>query len=218
MSQDDWYRKTTWSENDQKEFFERLRRSRSTYNKAQYTRIQASYLQSVGTIEMIHNSLSLLDMLLQEWPEESELAMTYLQKAECYEKLNKIDFALESYRKCFEAQRDYKNAQTMAHLNFSVFVVEHELEELFLEANNILDEFSEELLFPIDIFIYCASKSVFYYNANELEKSKDFAEKAIEAASKTDSGFTYHKNKGLVKDISPKINEHLSRVLNLEKN
>jgi hypothetical protein len=46
----DWYRKTTWSEADQADFFARFKRSRTPYNKAQYLRIQANYLEGVGSL------------------------------------------------------------------------------------------------------------------------------------------------------------------------
>jgi hypothetical protein len=57
----DWFRKTSWSETDQADFFARLKRSRGASNKAQYLRIQASHLEGVGSPGLLRASLTLLD-------------------------------------------------------------------------------------------------------------------------------------------------------------
>ena len=45
MSKDDWFRRTTWSDEDERAFFARLVRSRGIFRKAQYLRIQAVTLR-----------------------------------------------------------------------------------------------------------------------------------------------------------------------------
>ncbi len=79
----DWFRKTTGSEADQADFFVRLKRCRTAYNKAQCLRIQASHLEGIGSHEMLRASLELLDKLFAEFPEQTQLASVYSQKASC---------------------------------------------------------------------------------------------------------------------------------------
>ena len=70
MSQKDWFRKKTWTPQDREDFMVRLSRSRKTYNKAQYTRIQAVELLATKDPKLIQPALELLDMALSEWPGE----------------------------------------------------------------------------------------------------------------------------------------------------
>ena len=44
MASGDWYRNNDWNDTIETEFEARLKRSRGAFNKAQYLRIQASYL------------------------------------------------------------------------------------------------------------------------------------------------------------------------------
>ena len=103
MGRDDWYRHTTWTENDQAEFFERLRRSRGTFHKAQYMRIQALYLPQSG----LHaEALTLLNMQLRDYPEEdTQVTGALLQKAECLWSIGDHHGAFETYTNALAAQR-----------------------------------------------------------------------------------------------------------------
>jgi hypothetical protein len=67
MSNDDWFRRKTWTPVDCAEFFDCLRRRRGAFHKAQYARIQAYELQNVGTMETLHGAVELLDTILAEW-------------------------------------------------------------------------------------------------------------------------------------------------------
>jgi hypothetical protein len=49
MSKTEWFRRTTWTPEDEASFRARLKRSRGSFHKAQYLRIQAEHLQEVGT-------------------------------------------------------------------------------------------------------------------------------------------------------------------------
>ena len=69
MGRYDWYRKTTWTEQDRSEFWLRLNRSRNDFNKAQYLRIQALTLEETGVEANIHASMELLDGRLADYPD-----------------------------------------------------------------------------------------------------------------------------------------------------
>ena len=74
----DWFRRTTWSPDDEREFFARLGRSRGPERKAQYLRIQASHLATAAP--PLHGpALALLDRLLAEYPGDLMLAQVHAQ-------------------------------------------------------------------------------------------------------------------------------------------
>ena len=131
MGKEDWYRKTTWSKSDKEEFFERLKRSRTSFHKAQYLRIQASHLQSVGTIEMANHSLELLDLMFKEFPEKSELSSAFLQKAECLIILGNIQQAIDEMRNTLQSEREFPNVKTYAWLEFGWTTIIYQLSDLY---------------------------------------------------------------------------------------
>ncbi len=103
MSNDDWYRKTSWNQKNKEDFFARLKRSRDSYNKAQYLRIQAGYLQR----DYPDDSKELLFMLFDQYPERSELASAYLQMAEIEVEQGYDEKAIEFFKKSIQQQREY---------------------------------------------------------------------------------------------------------------
>jgi hypothetical protein len=64
MAKAEWFRRSTWTKQDQDEFYARLGRSKTLYNKSQYVRIQASHLQRAG---LVRESLELLARIIHEF-------------------------------------------------------------------------------------------------------------------------------------------------------
>ena len=161
-----WFRKTSWSEADQTDFFARLKRSRSALMKAQYLRIQAIYLEGVGSPELLRSAIKLLDKMLTEFPESIELACAYGQKASCLAKLGELDQALVCYRSALETERLFPSVQSHAYIKFGRLVAEKRLTRLFDEALRVLDERKlSGTLFPVEIYgniwnsrNYCGAK------------------------------------------------------------
>jgi tetratricopeptide (TPR) repeat protein len=197
----DWYRKTSWSEADQADFFARLKRSRTPYNKAQYLRVQAYYLEGVGSPELLKVSLTLLDKMLGEFPEKTQLASAYGQKASCLAKLGEIDQATTNYQRALETEREFPNVKTDAFIKFGKLVVENKLTQFFDEALVALQEFkSRGIRFPRDIFHAFVILSIIAAQRGEAEKAEEFAKVALEAADKVHSELRYHSTVGLVRD------------------
>ena len=71
MRKDDWYRNANWNDQIESEFEARHKRSRGNYNKAQYLRIQASYLLNSSLIENQKKGIQLMERLINEYPEET---------------------------------------------------------------------------------------------------------------------------------------------------
>src|SRR5690606_10834397 len=103
MTQDDWFRRTTWTETDAQSFYERLRRSRGAFHKAQYLRIQAYTLAQERQEPLVRVALDLLGQLFTEFPDLSQLASAHLQAARCYEQLGETLQALDHFQRSLDA-------------------------------------------------------------------------------------------------------------------
>lgn len=215
MSNEDWYRMKTWSKSDQEDFFARLKGSRTTFHKAQYLRIQASYLQSIGTKGMAFNSLELLDLMLKEYPEKSELSSAYLQKAECLITLGKIEQAIDEMRNALQSEREYPNVETEAWLEFGWTAIIYQLSYLYDEVLGILNEFKSDLIFPVDKYRWNAIQAIIADEKGNQSTAKKFASIALEASSLAHSGFRYHPKVGLVQNPNAKIHPRLIELANI---
>ena len=214
MSKEDWYRKTTWSNSDKEVFFVSLERSRTSFHKAQYLRIQATYLQSIGTQEMALHSLELLNLILKEYPEKSELSATYLQKAECLITLGKVESAIDEMRNALQSEREYPNTKTNVWLEFGWTAIIYQLSYLYDETVEILDEFNSDLMFPIDKYRWNAIQAIIENEKANKIAAKKFALSALEASSLSNSGFRYHQKVGLVQNMNEKTHSKLIEIAN----
>ncbi len=215
MGRNDWYRRTSWTEADQAEFFARLNRSRSPSNRAQYLRIQAWYLQQVGTPDMLRAAMDLLDRVLKEHPETFDLALVCLQKAECFLALGELEAALEWFRKAMQREREKPNVRTAAALKFAWTVVERGLTDLYDEALAALEgyvELNRRLVFAYERYLIQAVRAVIAEERGYPEMARELARRALEAAAQTHSGFRYHPKVGLVHDTDTAIHARLVRM------
>ena len=198
----DWFRKTTWREADQADFYARLKRCRTTYNKAQYLRIQACHLEGVGSPEMLKKSLELLDKMFAEFPEQSQLATAYQQKASCLAKLGNIGGAISNYQRALETERQYPRVKSYAFMEFGKLVALNKLARFYDEALAALEAelVSRGIQFPSDTFNAYGIRSLIAAERGLAQKAKEFAQVALEAAAKDHSGLRYHPEAGLVRD------------------
>ena len=196
----DWFRKTTWSEADQADFFAHLKRSRGVGNKAQYLRIQASHLEETHKPELIQVALTLLDKMLTDFPEQGELASAQKQKASCLAALGKTDEAIASYRDALNTERKFPIRRTRAWLEFGRFICDRRLVDFYDEALAVLDELKYDLIFAADVYEFSGIRAIIAANRGDSESAKRFAKSALESAATTHSGFRYHPTAGLVRN------------------
>ena len=192
---DDWYRRKTWTEADQTEFNERLSRSRGQYNKAQYLRIQASYLEDKYPAA----SLELMNRIVTDFPEPCELAQTYLQMAHCYSVLSDTDNAVRCFRKALVQEVEYPKSRTQTYLDFPVFALVNNLTELYEEVTTVLVQHQSWILFPVDRYMWNMCLALIADYNGDIEAARNHASAALQAADEQQSGFRYHPKVGLVK-------------------
>ena len=212
MGREDWYRNTTWTKDVRNAFFKRLGRSRSSFHKAQYVRIQAHYLEETGERKNVNAALALLDLMIEKWPEPVELAAAHLQRARCYERLHKWKCAINSHRDSIKAEHEYETAQVGAALHFGWLVVRRCMSKYYDEVLSVLDTGEEMLLFPINQFKYASIFSIILHHKGEKDGARRFANMALEANGKKESPFRYHKKLGLVANPPKAIMKKLIRI------
>jgi len=209
MGRDDWYRRSSWTEADRLEFYQRLKRSRGSYHKAQYARIQASYLAGAGHIEP---AIDLLNRLFVEFPHESQLAQAHLQKAQCFITEGRIDDAIQEFRATLEAEKRYPKSRTQVWLDFPWFVVTRAMSDLYGEALEFLESGDRWTMFPVDEYRLAAIRAFMADENGQSELARDFANTALSAATKEYSGFRFHPKVGIVSRQDAEIKRRLERL------
>jgi len=209
MADESWYRRRTWTAEDQSEFHAKLRRSRGGFQKAQYCRIQAYELQQAGNFK---GALELLDLLMAEWSDDAQKAQVFSQKAQCLEALGSITEALVSYRLVFDTQRKEPGTITNAHLAFGMLVALAPCPELYDEALSVLDEFESPSWFPYLDFSAATIRALIADAKGDRELAARQAKAALTEAAKTHSGYSRHPRLGLVTSIKPDLESRLNRI------
>lgn len=207
----EWFRRTSWSPDDEREFFARLKRSRGARNKSQYLRIQASHLEGTGDSRLVEVSLGLLSLLLRDYAEPSQVACAWKQRASCHERLDQIDEAMEAYRKAIQAEQEQPNWKTGAALDFAWLVATRRLRFVYEEALRLLDASQASVTFPLDAFRHSAIRAMIAADRGDRASAGRFAQAALESADRKESGFRYHKNLGLVGSKHREVVEQLKR-------
>jgi tetratricopeptide (TPR) repeat protein len=206
MPSRDWFRRTTWTSRDEHDFSARLARSRSSFHKAQYTKIQAITLAQIGDKALSEAALRLLQRLFAEFPDPSQLEGAHLQAALIHVQLGNEAAAIEHFRSGLRAKAAYPNSDAGTALEFPWFIARHNLSAHFVEALEALK--SARLAFPVQVFKSAAIRAtVAQFQGDQLGASR-FAREALEAASLKRSPFRYHSSLGLVGgEYEPTIQE-----------
>lgn len=146
----DWYRRKSWTESDQEEFFTKLKRARKD-NRAQYLKIQATEFEETGKTELLNAAERLLNQLLDEYPDDSFNKSSSLHiLGNIYKRRNNLETALAYYKEAVEFEKDYPNVKTQADLDFSDLVVRLEKSEHYSLVEELLNERLKNSLFPVE--------------------------------------------------------------------
>lgn len=211
----EWYRRETWSIEDELDFYAHLRRARTSRNKAQYLRVQCVHLKQPDKPDLVRAGLRLVQQCVTEFPEEkSEIAISYCLMAECYSILNERENAIDAYLKCFDAQRRCPNYLTGAPNSFALFVIQHNLQDQFELAASVLIEFNVHMIMPLEIYEHYGCLAIFAQKEGLQIEAKTFAQLALDAASRVHSGLWKHPKLGLVKDPESDFHKRIELIFN----
>jgi tetratricopeptide (TPR) repeat protein len=212
LGTEDWYRTKVWNSAAQQAFMARLGRSRSEFHKAQYLRIQAYELVNKISTPLIDEALELLNLLITQYPDKSQLSTAYSQQGKCYLALKQDILALKSIEMALLAQRNYPKSKGDAYQDFAELVLKLKLVDRYGEALELLDEFGNYDLFPIMKYRTARAKALIHSELGTIELAKVFARQAIEAANMSESPFILHKKLGLVHTPDSEMHSRLEQL------
>lgn len=204
MSADNWFRNTEWSEAIASQFEAKLRRAR---RKEQYLRIQACML-APSRPDVAH---VLLDRYF-EMQDDFDHAQAHVDRATAYLSEGKIEEAIASYEAAIEREAEFPNLRTQAYVELPYLVAVHGLVNHYARAVEILDTHQDRLMFAVDHFKWNAAQAIIAHARGSTTSAKSYAEAALSAAERDNSGFRYHPTVGLVQGSYSEIQALLRRL------
>jgi tetratricopeptide (TPR) repeat protein len=209
----EWYRRKTWTEADESEFFTKLSRARKD-GRAQYLKIQAMELVETREQTLLNVAESLIDKLFSDYPEDKfnrPGALTTL--AEIYELKGNLDKSIDYYKQAIDFEVVYPQVKTQAYLNYSELIVKTNKTSLFDDVEKIiLDRLSENFIpFPIEKYKQYSILSIVNKYKHNFEQAKQYEELAEKYANQETSGLRYHKYLGVVKERDSWLDRLLKR-------
>src|SRR5437870_89636 len=103
------------------------------FQQARDLRFRATQLQKRGTVSMNEVALVLLEQLIRDCPEPSQLSAAHAQRAACLRMLGRVDEAVGAYRSAFDAEREFQQVHCLAYLEFAELVLAVGRTDLFAE-------------------------------------------------------------------------------------
>lgn len=207
MADRDWFRNETWTEAIEARFFEKLRRARAN-NKSQYLRIQAYYLQSRAP----EVSLRLIEQYFM-LDDRYEEASAYWTRAQAYQTLGKIEDSIEAFHDALATEEAKPSMLTNAWLDFAIMVVTFGRTELYDEVVELIHKRWKQAVFPAQHFKQFAALAVIARDQGDLQKAKELALKAMEAAQRNHSGVSNHASIGLLGDDLPDVRAAMQKII-----
>lgn len=214
MSNQEWFRKKTWTDIDREDFFAHLQRCRKS-NRDQYLKIQGHYLYETNRMKEIKAALDLTNLALSDNPKRIYLAELLELKANCLNKFEKIKEAEENLLLALQTLREFPYVKPNVPFSFGVFVIERKICRLYKEVLLILDEFidiNHGIVFPTTEYYFFGIKAIIINREGNFKESLPFARKAIAASQKQYSGLSRHPEVGLVNKRTDTLYNELIRI------
>jgi len=194
----DWFRKKSWSKEDELDFFQRLGRARKS-GRAQYLKIQAIELLATGNQALLDVAENLLTRVLEEYPD------ALFEKASVLHTLGDIEKqrenwskALDYYKQALEVEQVFPQVKTQAYLDFSELVVKTKSTIHYGHVKELIQARADGFLFPVEKYKAYSILSIISFFEGDDARAKQYASLADENANAETSGLSYHKHLGVV--------------------
>lgn len=210
MNNDSWYREENWDEKSKEEFEQRLKRSRGSYNKAQYLRIKGSILIKSSKPEKQEAGVELLTRLIQDYQNEaSQIIFAYELLGDYYADREDYTIAELNYRQIIRLFKESgrSGSSGIGDIKLAEIIIKTDQIEKFDEMFHILTDNFEKtsglLLLNEDIFRYYSALAKLCDKLGKINLSKESAKKALEISEIKEAQFSQHPQLGVVQsDIS----------------
>lgn len=194
----DWFRRKTWTNTDEEEFFAKLKRARND-GRVQYLKIQAIELVETRKDELLDVAEVLLNKVLVEYPEDRfEKSSVLNTLGEIYKLRENYEKALDYYKQSLDFEIVYPRVITSSYLDFSELVVKTANKSLYETAEALLESKLEKQFFPVAKYKMYSILSIINRENGNLEKAKFYSDLAEKNANEETSGLRYHKFLGVV--------------------
>ena len=206
----DWFRKTTWTEEDEKHFFSKLLKVRNRSMQAQYLKLQAGSLLWTKKNDLMNVAENLLNKLLVDYPDakgEISDALKYL--GDIYLFREDYKRAINYYKRSTDYEAIFPYSITNAFLDYAELVVKNECVDLYDDVEKLLldKRYASCLIFPLSKYIAYSVLSIINNYKGEEEKAKYYADLAEENVGLQQSGFVKHQSLGLVTERDKILDE-----------
>ncbi|HEX2605784.1 MAG TPA: hypothetical protein VHK91_00330 [Flavisolibacter sp.] len=202
----EWYLRDDWDPDVEKEFEEKLKRSRGNYNKAQYLRIKGSRLIKSNDLNIQIVGCELLKRVAKDYPNEySNVMFAFEQLGDYYFGNKDYTNAEEYYRKSITFYKDHgrSGSSGFGDIKLVETLVEGKKVESFQEGYTLLTkEFKEtdgSLILNDEIFRYYTVLAKICKFLNKYEEAKSYAELALQKTIIGTPQLDKYPNLGLVK-------------------
>lgn len=214
----EWYRNTDWNKEIEDNFELKLKRARGGYSKAQYLRIQASYLLDTSKHGQIGEKLSL--RLFNDFPHETfSVIFGHEQLGDFYFKTEQYDKAEKEYIIVVDHYHTKTRSGTtgLADIKLAELILTTEQKDKYNYAYKLITEdFTKsngDLGMNDSKYYYSLTRSKLAWRLGFNSDSKEFAKLALDLSKITNPQFPRHKTVGLVKAKNEDIND-LEKIIN----
>lgn len=192
MAAIDWFRNSEWNADIERQFHEKLARSRT--QRDQYLVIQALTLSKSHP----QTALQLVDLYFDTKKGHFEDIRALSARSSAYRATGNIESAISTMKEILSIERQRPQHKTTTYVEYPYLVASMGIDREYSSALSVLDERASDLMFPVDIFKWHAAYSLISHAQKDLPAAKHHAGAALDAAQIKKSGFRFHQSLGLV--------------------
>jgi len=167
----------TWSENDEKYFFERY--AQMVDPQPQYLLNKAISLYNSNERSPYDKILRILERYFYDFPDDKDNKVSaLLLVGEIYYTQKRFDKSFNCYKEAAEFEIEYPEVNCGAWLSYAEFIVKFEKAELFDEAEKYINMNYDKLNYPEAMYILNAVLALISGRKGDLEKQRYYRERA----------------------------------------
>jgi tetratricopeptide (TPR) repeat protein len=208
----DWYRKKSWSLEDESDFFARLKRARKDI-QAQYLKIQGIELATTDNPKLWTVAESLLIKVLSDYPDDRFNRSSSLHTlGEIEEKRGHTEKAMTWYKQALAFEATYPSVKTQADIDFAVLAAKSGSSSEYAYIKELFEHRIDTIVFPIEKYKINSVLAIIAHTTGDQSKAKAYADRAEEGANALTSGLSFHKDLGLVKQRDKQLDKLVKKA------
>ena len=211
MTTQEWFRRQTWSAEDEAEFEKKLARAGS--QRSQYLHIQALTLAETEDPALADPAIALANRQLQEDPDGIFRGQVLCTIARASAIKGDVTGAVDTYRQAVKAEGE-PGVRCCAYLQMAWFVVSRELAEFYQEVLSTMEGSMRDgdLMFPAAQYKYFGALALISKAFGDAENASRMARNALEAAMNRRSPFDRQPGVGLVGNTSTAVHRRIEEL------